>query len=54
MTINAEGVYWHPLSTDPDLLVTREVFPLAKAAEKISQELETISVAPNAGMQEFQ
>jgi len=31
MTINAEGVYWHPLSTDPDLLVRAEIFPLAEA-----------------------
>ena len=27
MTINAQGVYWHPLSTDPDLLVRTEIFP---------------------------
>jgi hypothetical protein len=32
ITITAEGVYWHPVGAeDDDLLVTREIFPLADA-----------------------
>lgn len=32
VTITAEGVYWHPVGAeDADLLVTRDVFPLAEA-----------------------
>ena len=32
ITITAEGVYWHPVGAeDADLLVTREIFPLADA-----------------------
>jgi len=32
VTITAEGVYWHPVGAeDLDLLVTREIFPLADA-----------------------
>jgi hypothetical protein len=32
ITITAEGVYWHPVGADdPDLLVTRDIFPLAEA-----------------------
>jgi molybdenum cofactor biosynthesis enzyme MoaA len=32
VTITAEGVYWHPVGAeDPDLLVTREIFPLAES-----------------------
>ena len=32
VTITAEGVYWHPVGAeDGDLLVTREIFPLAGA-----------------------
>ena len=32
VTITAEGVYWHPVgATDPDLLVTPDIFPLAEA-----------------------
>jgi len=32
ITITAEGVYWHPVGAeDADLLVTREIFPLAES-----------------------
>lgn len=32
ITITAEGVYWHPVGAeDNDLLVTREIFPLAES-----------------------
>jgi len=32
VTITAEGVYWHPVGAeDEDLLVTREIFPLAES-----------------------
>ena len=35
LTITASGVYWHPVGAeDNDLLVTREIFPLATAFEK--------------------
>lgn len=36
VTITAEGVYWHPVGADDqDLLVTREIFPLAHALERV-------------------
>jgi MoaA/NifB/PqqE/SkfB family radical SAM enzyme len=54
MTINALGVYWHPLSTDPDLLVRTEIFPLAEAISQIKLELEGIFTSQDAGMEEFQ
>jgi len=54
MTINAEGVYWHPLSTDPDLLVRTEIFPLADAFAQIKLELAEISGSQDSGMEEFQ
>jgi hypothetical protein len=32
ITITAEGVFWHPVAAeDADLLVTRDIFPLAEA-----------------------
>jgi hypothetical protein len=32
VTITADGVYWHPVGAqDPDLLVTRDIFPLSEA-----------------------
>jgi pyruvate-formate lyase-activating enzyme/TusA-related sulfurtransferase len=43
ITITADGVYWHPVGAeDEDLLVTRDIFPLADAfaAARRSWELE--------------
>jgi pyruvate-formate lyase-activating enzyme len=38
ITITSEGVYWHPVGAeDQDLLVTRELFPLAAAFEAVRQ-----------------
>jgi hypothetical protein len=32
ITVTADGVYWHPVGAeDEDLLVTRDIFPLADA-----------------------
>ena len=53
MTINAEGVYWHPLSTDQDLLVRAEIFPLAEAVSQIQVEMERIANPQNACREEF-
>jgi radical SAM family protein len=41
VTITAEGVYWHPVGAeDPDLLVTRDIFPLADAFAAVSHAFE--------------
>ena len=37
VTINYQGVYWHPLATDDDLLVTPDIFPLEDAVNKFAQ-----------------
>ena len=40
ITITAEGVYWHPVGADDaDMLVTRDIFPLAGAFEAVRQHL---------------
>ena len=36
MTVDVNGVYWHPVGTDADLLVTTEIFPLRGAIERIA------------------
>lgn len=38
LTVNAEGVYWHPLTTDEDMLVRRGMFPLAESV-RLTREL---------------
>jgi pyruvate-formate lyase-activating enzyme len=41
ITITAEGVYWHPVGAeDQDLLVTRDLFPLAAAFAAVGQALD--------------
>ena len=43
VTVTSEGVYWHPLASpsDTDMLVSRQIFPLAKAVECIEQRIRT-------------
>ncbi|MCL4302174.1 MAG: radical SAM protein [Anaerolineae bacterium] len=43
VTINLEGVFWHPLSTDADMLVSRKLFPLTASVERIQQQLEVMA-----------
>jgi hypothetical protein len=41
ITITADGVYWHPVGAeDQDLLVTRDIFPLAAAFEAVREAFE--------------
>jgi MoaA/NifB/PqqE/SkfB family radical SAM enzyme len=41
VTVSSDGVYWHPLvsPSDGDMLVSKQVFPLAKAVECIQKRL---------------
>lgn len=40
ITITADGVYWHPVgAADDDMLVTRDIFPLAGAFEAVRAHL---------------
>jgi MoaA/NifB/PqqE/SkfB family radical SAM enzyme len=41
VTVSADGVYWHPLvsPSDGDMLVSKEIFPLAKALDCIQERL---------------
>ena len=54
ITVNDQGVFWHPLSTDADLLVSEKVFPLAEAVEKARVELQAILDASQTGIKTFQ
>ena len=40
ITANVDGLYWHPLATDEDLLVTAKTFPLAEAVQKVIDRLQ--------------
>lgn len=43
LTVNVDGVFWHPLSTDNDMQVSKEIFPLANAIERIQEQLDVIA-----------
>jgi pyruvate-formate lyase-activating enzyme/TusA-related sulfurtransferase len=41
ITVTAGGVYWHPVgAADDDLLVARELFPLARAFDAVRRDVE--------------
>jgi MoaA/NifB/PqqE/SkfB family radical SAM enzyme len=41
VTVSSDGVYWHPLvsPSDGDMLVSEQIFPLAKAVECVQKRL---------------
>jgi hypothetical protein len=43
VTVCVDGVYWHPLSTDPDMQIREEIFPLKAAVKCLEEQLETIA-----------
>jgi sulfatase maturation enzyme AslB (radical SAM superfamily) len=53
LTVNLDGVFWHPLATDSDMQVSRELFPLSAAVEKIERQLKTIDQTGAAPLMTF-
>jgi MoaA/NifB/PqqE/SkfB family radical SAM enzyme len=43
LTVNAEGVFWHPLSTAADMQISKQIFPLAAARDRLCQIAEEIA-----------
>jgi MoaA/NifB/PqqE/SkfB family radical SAM enzyme len=43
LTVNAGGVFWHPLSTAADMQISRQIFPLAAARDRLCQIAEEIA-----------
>lgn len=40
LTVSRDGVYWHPLSTDDDMLVSKTIFPLADHVNIVMKKLQ--------------
>lgn len=53
VTVNIDGVFWHPLSTDADMQISRSLFPLADSVDSIQKQLDIIASTGNAGMTTF-
>ncbi len=43
LTVNSEGVFWHPLSTAADMQISRQIFPLVAARDRMCQIAEEIA-----------
>jgi MoaA/NifB/PqqE/SkfB family radical SAM enzyme len=43
LTVNLDGVFWHPLSTHADMQVSKKLFPLADAVARVQSQLETMA-----------
>lgn len=43
LTVNLDGVFWHPLSTDADMLVSKRIFPLADAVGRVQAQLDVMA-----------
>ncbi len=43
LTANLDGIFWHPLSTDADMQVTKQMFPLSAAVDVVQGQLDTLA-----------
>lgn len=43
LTVNLDGIFWHPLSTDADMQVSRQLFPLAAAVARVQGQLDSLA-----------
>lgn len=43
ITVNVDGVFWHPLSAEADMLVNNKIFPLADSVTRIREQLDIIA-----------
>ena len=43
LTVNLDGVFWHPLSTDADMQVSKQMFPLSAAVDRVQGQLNALA-----------
>lgn len=43
ITANLDGIFWHPLSTEADMQVSKNLFPLECAVKRIQDQLEAMA-----------
>lgn len=42
VTVSVDGVYWHPLACEEDLLVSRRVFPFSEAMATVHEQYHSV------------
>ncbi len=53
MAVNRDGVYWHPVATNPDLLISPQIFPLRDAVERIKAIRESMFMVTGGAASRF-
>ena len=53
LTANLDGIFWHPLSTDADMQVSKKLFPLARAVESVQQQLNIMARTGSVPLRTF-
>ncbi|MCI0552476.1 MAG: radical SAM protein [Anaerolineae bacterium] len=53
ITVNLDGVFWHPLSTDADMQVSKKMLPLAPAVERIKNQLDAMALTGSVPLMTF-
>ena len=53
LTVNIDGVFWHPLSTDADMQVSKKIFPLAASVDRIQRQLDVMAQTSTVPLMTF-
>ena len=53
VTGDRDGVYWHPVATDPDLLISSQIFPLRDAVERVKELRESVLLVTGGAASSF-
>jgi hypothetical protein len=40
ITVSVKGVFWHPLSTDEDMRISDQIFPLSVPVQLVMEKLQ--------------
>jgi hypothetical protein len=46
-------VFWHPLSTDADMQVSKSIFPLSTSVQRIQEQLDAIASTGRTSLMTF-
>ena len=53
LTANLDGIFWHPLSTDADMQVSRQMFPLSAAVDRVQGQLGALAATGTMPLMTF-
>lgn len=53
ITVNLDGVFWHPLSTDADMQVSKKMFPLAESVRRVQNQLDAMAATGEVPLMTF-